>query len=217
MTHRIPRSHTLWGIVLACAAGVGLTLVCSGCPGELPPGLINTPKPDGGYVPPDYGSWPTPDQTLWVPNDVGAADQGAPKPDTQAPKPDSKAPTPDKGTPPPTGVGGPCPCAAGLYCIGGKCRATCPVPQDGCLVDTTCPAQQGCVKTNTAGIWVCMPATTPGGACGPNVFCPTRHVCGSVNNGASICLPICPTANQGCGTNGGTCLPAGPCNFCSTT
>jgi hypothetical protein len=211
---RASRSALVLALAIALGALVGVT---GGCAGELPPGL--TPKTDGNVgVKLDSGPWSYPDQGTFVPvdtgtintQDKGAADSAAPKPDTL--KPDTAPPKPDTGPPPPQ-TGGPCPCAAGLYCIAGACRATCPAPTDPCGVDTTCPAQNACVKTDKAGVWVCMPSTTPGGACNASTFCPTKHVCGSVNGGGYQCLPTCMTG--ACG-GGGQCLSASNgCKFCS--
>lgn len=202
--------------LLASLAFAFALVAGSGCAGELPPGLTPSADGGGGVRLDTGGPWTYPDQGTFVPVDSGTINtsdssaDSAPKPDTM--KPDSAPPPkPDTGPPPPQ-AGGPCPCANGLYCIAGACRATCPAPTDPCGVATTCPAQHACVKTDKAGIWVCMPSTTPGGACNASTFCPTKHVCGSVNGGAYQCLPTCPTG--ACG-NGQCLAAANGCKFCS--
>ncbi len=202
---------------IAAIATLGLLVATSGCAGDLPPGFASD---SGDRRTLDVGIPLIYDQGTLVPVDTGTIktqDKGAdsvPKPDTMKPdtmKPDTMKPDTD---PAPPQAGGPCPCAAGLYCISNVCRATCPIPNDPCKVATTCPAQHACVQTNKAGIWVCVPSTTPGSPCSASVFCPTNYVCASVNYAANVCLPTCP--NGTCG-GGGQCLVAKTgCQFCST-
>jgi len=115
-----------------------------------------------------------------------------------------------------SGPGGACPCAAGNECVEGTCRARCNKPSGTCSVSSNCPADQACIATNAPGIWVCLPAAAPGAACNAATPCPVGHVCGSVDNLPSVCLPTCGNPTGGCGQQGGTCLKVdASCNFCS--
>ena len=114
--------------------------------------------------------------------------------------------------------GKPCPCAAGLLCFSGICRAYCPAPTDPCKVTSKCPNDHACIKS-TKGSYHCMPAVKPGALCSSTKYCPNRYLCTSTGSEPLMCKPICSKKDAPCGVGGkGKCstfIPSPTCLVCN--
>jgi len=173
-----------------------------------PPSNNNNPNPNN-FPPPAADSGNTAPVSADAKPPAANADGGGPPP-----------PAPDTGTPPSQvnpNAGKPCPCSGGTYCVSGVCRASCTKPVDLCKVVSNCGASEACVATNKIGVWICLPALTPGAVCGMLKPCPVNHMCSSIGGAAFKCLPVCAVANAPCGTTGaGKCAQfADGCKVCS--
>jgi hypothetical protein len=173
---------------------------------------------DGGTIDsaPSIDTSPVGDgQTTLPDSSAPQQDTTSPAPDTTSPAPDTTPPTPDTFVPNLGGPGDPCPCGGATLCFDGICRPLCNTPTDPCQAASNCPTDQACVDLINSTANVCLPAVSPGQACGQDAFCPVNHVCGSINNSPYICLPTCTGEGAPCGS-GGICLQSqSGCFFCS--
>lgn len=229
------RTCCVWAALLGAGegcsgdvSGLGSTAEDSG------PAQVDGPKPapdQGPGTKPEQGPGTKQDQgTLTKPDQIPGAkqDQGSAAKQDQGPvtKQDQWMPSkfdfgpmfsdlwlPDSKQS--NTAGGPCPCAAGLVCMGIACRAECNKPSDACGVASNCPAGQACVSTNYQGKYVCVPGVGAGKPCA-KAFCADNRICASVNKKPLICLPTCTKHLAKCGS-GGVCLLStkGSCMFCS--
>jgi hypothetical protein len=176
-------------------------LLLAGCPGEA-----NMPPKDGGGDPswmplPDMGGWQLPDGP--VPDGVFPA--------TEAGLVDG-AGGPDQALS--TTVGGPCPCAAPLYCVGGSCRQQCTVQP--CNGLGNCNVGEACVNTKV-NIPVCVPAAAKGQPCNNSTPCAGGNLCLTTdpNSQNGKCFATCTSAGSNC-AGGGTCytITGSNCLFC---
>ena len=186
------------------AALVLAVMWLAGCPGEA-----NIPgQQDGGDLTwqplPDFGF--KQDGGGWIPTDTGLP-------------PDGPQQALDNGVVPPdlklsSNPGDPCPCAAPLHCVAGKCRKQCTYQQ--CNGLGGCASNEACLMT-TPQIPVCMPGVGPGQACSAPSPCAGGLLCLTTDQTATTgtCYPTCTTKGAACPT-GGTCyeIPQNPCLFC---
>jgi len=102
-----------------------------------------------------------------------------------------------------------------LHCVQGKCRKQCTFQQ--CNGLGGCATSEACVKTDKAGIAVCVPAVAQGGTCTEDLVCAGGALCLTTDPKATSgkCLATCTSAGSTCST-GGTCysMPGSTCFFC---